>query len=204
MIFYFILFCSVIILNGSCWCMYSLYVWMNRVRGVFRVTLALQEREVLREGWGFQDLRETRDLKANMWVLHPDKTINWELHPAYKRSFCNKTVILISDLGWHRGARLSRGTRNVWTEGEFYHTLPGVWIKCFFLLKNRNVIVHVCLPKRNKQRWDLSFLKEFFPLGNTFSSTHSERHNSHKHWCIFVKVFSETQSRELIKQDKHV
>lgn len=89
-------------------------------------------------------------------------------------SFWNKTLILIFDLGWHRGARLSRDTRNVWTEGEFYHTLPGIWFKCFFLVKNRNVIVNVCLPNRNKQRWDLSFLKEFFPLGNMFSSTRSK------------------------------
>lgn len=38
---------------------------MNRVRGAFLVTLALQEREVLREEWAFLDLRETGVLRAN-------------------------------------------------------------------------------------------------------------------------------------------
>lgn len=39
---------------------------MNRVRGVFLVILALQEREVLREEWVFLDLRETGVLRANL------------------------------------------------------------------------------------------------------------------------------------------
>lgn len=39
---------------------------MNRVRGVFLVTLALQEKEVLKVEWVFQDLRETGVLKANL------------------------------------------------------------------------------------------------------------------------------------------
>lgn len=39
---------------------------VQRVRGVFLVILALQEREVLREEWVFLDLRETGVLRANL------------------------------------------------------------------------------------------------------------------------------------------
>lgn len=39
---------------------------VQRVRGAFLVTPALQEREVLREEWAFLDLRETGVLRANL------------------------------------------------------------------------------------------------------------------------------------------
>lgn len=41
-------------------------MFVNRVRGVFPVTLALQEREVLKVEWVFLDLRVTGVLRANL------------------------------------------------------------------------------------------------------------------------------------------
>ncbi len=52
----------------------------------------------------------------------------------------NKIFIIIFDLGWHRGTRLSRDAGNVWTGGEFYHPLTGNPFKPIFMVKNRNVI----------------------------------------------------------------
>lgn len=117
----------------------------------------------------------------------------------------NKILIIIFDLGWHRGTWLSRDAGNVWTEGEFYHPLPGIPFKPLFMVKNRNMIARVCLPKRNKQ---MRFIRSergpsFGKL--VFIHTLKEHHNSHSHWGVLLsrsRIFSESHSRELIKQDK--
>lgn len=103
-----------------------------------------------------------------------------------QNSSWNKTLIVLFDLGWHWGTRFSRDAGNVWTEGEFYHPLPGIRFTLLFMVKNRNVIVHVRLPKRNKQMRFI--LSEGIPSSGkcVFIHTLKERHNSCSHWGIFL------------------
>ncbi len=118
---------------------------------------------------------------SSLWT--PQPTVSF-LKKKQSSSW-NKILIIIFDLGWHRGTWLSRDAGNVWTEGEFYHPLPGIPFKPLFMVKNRNVIVRVCLPKRNKQRWDLSVLKEVLPLGSLFLSTRSKSIIIHAHTEVY-------------------
>lgn len=141
---------------------------MNRVRGVFLVILALQEREVLKEEWVFLDLRETGVLRANLWVIHPDKNtpkraINTvilhcelpnRLYPAYK----NPEFILEQNINnnlWFRVTSENPAFQGCW------ECLDRRWVlspidrypfKQLFMVKNRNVIVRVCVCPRETNR----------------------------------------------------